>query len=168
MPSEIGCASILAAPAEADSKAEIARLRDLDLNTIRARWRTAFRRPAPLHLSRHLLFRTLAYRLQADAFGDLDKESVEILNRISAGADSDAREAVQRFKQADSRLRPGTILTREWNGHLHRVVVLAKGFSWEGKTYRSLSAVASAIAGSKWNGPRFFGLRQVSEPRGRL
>ena len=56
-------------------------------------------------------------------------------------------------------MRPGTLLTREWEGHLQRVMVLADGFSWNGKTYPSLSKVAFAITGSRWSGPRFFGLR---------
>ena len=56
-------------------------------------------------------------------------------------------------------MRPGTLLTREWDGHLHRVMVLSDGFGWNGKTYKSLSKVACAITGSRWNGPRFFGLR---------
>jgi hypothetical protein len=56
-------------------------------------------------------------------------------------------------------LRPGTILSREWNGQMHRVAVRDKGFDWNGKTYRSLSKVALAITGTRWNGPRFFGLR---------
>ena len=53
----------------------------------------------------------------------------------------------------------GTILAREWNGRMHRVTVLADGFAWSGKTYPSLSKLAFAITGSRWNGPRFFGLR---------
>ena len=56
-------------------------------------------------------------------------------------------------------MRPGTLLTREWDGQLQRVMVLADGFSWNGTTYRSLSKVAFAITGARWNGPRFFGLR---------
>ncbi len=64
---------------------EIARLRDLDLPTLRARWRTVFRRKAPEPLPRHLLFRILAYRLQAERFGDLDKETVRLLDRIASG-----------------------------------------------------------------------------------
>ncbi len=56
-------------------------------------------------------------------------------------------------------LKAGTILTREWNGHPHRVMVVDSGFAWMGKTYDSLSKVAFAITGTKWNGPRFFGLR---------
>jgi hypothetical protein len=56
-------------------------------------------------------------------------------------------------------LRPGTILSREWNGQMQRVAVLPGGFAWDGNTYPSLSQVALAITGTRWNGPRFFGLR---------
>ena len=62
-------------------------------------------------------------------------------------------------------VRPGTILAREWNGSMHRVAVLADGFAWNGKTYPSLSKIAQAITGTRWNGPRFFGLRD--KPRRR-
>jgi Protein of unknown function (DUF2924) len=57
-------------------------------------------------------------------------------------------------------LRPGTVLAREWNGQMHRVAVLADGFAWNGKTYASLSKVAFAITGTRWSGPRFFGVRE--------
>jgi hypothetical protein len=56
-------------------------------------------------------------------------------------------------------VRPGTMLAREWNGRMQRVAVLADGFAWNGKTYPSLSKIAQAITGTRWNGPRFFGLR---------
>jgi hypothetical protein len=59
-------------------------------------------------------------------------------------------------------IRPGTILSREWNGRMQRVAVVADGFAWNGKTYQSLSRVAFAITGTRWNGPRFFGLRDRS------
>ena len=62
----------------------------------------------------------------------------------------------------DVDVRPGTSLGREWNGHMQRVTVLADGFAWNGKTYPSLSQVAFAITGTRWNGPRFFGLRNNS------
>jgi Protein of unknown function (DUF2924) len=62
-------------------------------------------------------------------------------------------------------LRPGTVLGREWNGQMQRVVVLADGFAWNGKTYPSLSKVAVAITGTRWSGPKFFGLRD-KPPKG--
>jgi Protein of unknown function (DUF2924) len=138
---------------------EIARLRGLDVGELRARWRTVFRRRAPPHLPRHLLFRILAYRLQADQLGDLDADTRRVLDRIGSGPAERIDRLVADFNLAKTELRPGTLLTREWGGHLQRVMVLADGFTWNGKTYRSLSKVAFAITGSRWNGPRFFGLR---------
>ena len=136
---------------------EIARLRDFDIAGLRSRWHTVFGRPPPRHLPRHLLFRTLAYRLQTDRWGELDTESRRLLDR------SDSPEkAGQRALDLSRRtveLRPGTILSREWNGQMQRVAVLPEGFAWDGNTYPSLSQVALAITGTRWNGPRFFGLR---------
>jgi Protein of unknown function (DUF2924) len=138
---------------------EIARLRGLDVGDLRARWRTVFRRAAPPRLPRHLLFRILAYRLQADQLGDLDADTRRVLDRIGSGSSEGIGRLVAALNRSRTELRPGTLLTREWDGYLQRVMVLADGFSWNGKTYRSLSKVAFAITGSHWNGPRFFGLR---------
>ena len=138
---------------------EIARLRGLALCDLRARWRTVFRRVAPPNLSRHLLFRTLAYQLQADRYGDLDAESRKALDRLDTKTAAGVDRLVTDLKRSGSTVRPGTLLTREWAGHLHRVMVLSDGFGWNGKSYKSLSKVACAITGSRWNGPRFFGLR---------
>ena len=69
-----------------------------------------------------------------------------------------ARSAVA-LEPTKHELRPGTVLGREWNGQMHRVAVLADGFAWNGKTYPSLSKIALAITGTRWNGPKFFGLR---------
>ena len=66
------------------------------------------------------------------------------------------------LSQRTAAIRPGTLLSREWNGRMQRVAVLADGFAWNGKTYQSLSQVAFAITGTRWNGPRFFGLRDRS------
>jgi hypothetical protein len=143
---------------------EIARLRGLDVAELRARWHTVFRRRAPPHLPRHLLFRVLAYRLQADRLGDLDSDSRRLLDRIGSGPSEGIDRLVADLNRPRTELRPGTLLTREWAGHLQRVMVLADGYSWNGTTYRSLSKVASAITGSRWNGPRFFGLRDRPSP----
>jgi hypothetical protein len=141
-------------------EAEIAHLRGLDLKGFRTRWRGAFKKEAPAHLPRHLLFGVLAYRLQADRLGDLDHETAKLLDQTGV---KDSRPAmVDRLTDFDLRQRSvtaGTILVRHWNGRQQRVTVLARGFAWNGKTYASLSKVAFAITGTKWNGPRFFGLR---------
>ena len=148
-----------AVPDRASLDFEIARLRGLDIGELRARWHTVFRRRAPPHLPRHLLFRILAYRLQADRLGELDAVSRRLLDRIGSGPAERIDRLVADFNLPRTELRLGTLLTREWGGHLQRVMVLADGFTWNGKTYRSLSKVAFAITGSRWNGPRFFGLR---------
>jgi Protein of unknown function (DUF2924) len=135
--------------------AEIARLRDLDAKALRAQWQTLCGSRAPPHLPRHLLFRVIAYRLQADRFGDLDAASQRILDNWEVPEKSGKRAAQGRALT----LRPGTVLGREWSGRMHRVAVLADGFAWNGQIYPSLSRVALAITGTRWNGPRFFGLR---------
>ncbi len=136
---------------------EIARLRDLDVGALRAGWRNVFRRQPPPHLPRHFLFRMLAYRLQADRLGDLDNASRRLLDDAASPEAAGQRAVDGSRMMAD--VRPGTVLGREWNGKMHRVAVLTEGFAWNGKTYPSLSKIAFAITGTRWNGPRFFGLR---------
>ena len=136
---------------------EIGQLRDLDIEGLRRRWHAAFGRLPPSHLPRHLLFRTLAYRLQADRWGDLDGESRRLLDR--PGSPEEAGKTAIELSRRTKDIRAGTILSREWNGRMQRVAVLDDGFAWNGKTYPSLSQVAWAITGTRWNGPRFFGLR---------
>ena len=157
-----------AVPERASLDNEIARLRGLEVGDLRTRWHTVFRRRAPPQLPRHLLFRILAYRLQADQLGDLDADSRRLLDRIGSGCSEGINRLVADFNRPRTELRPGTLLTREWDGHLQRVMVLADWFSWNGKTYPSLSQIAFAITGSRWNGPRFFGLRDKAASEARL
>jgi Protein of unknown function (DUF2924) len=145
---------------------EIARLRGLDVGELQARWHTVFRRRAPPHLPRHLLFRILAYRLQADRLGDLGADIRRLLERIGSGSPDGINRLVADLNRPRTELRRGILLTREWEGHLQQVMVLAEGFSWNGKTYPSLSKVAFAMTGTRWSGPRFFGLdKPFSEGR---
>src|SRR6266404_8044369 len=143
---------------------EIAHLRGLDLKGLRARWQSVLQRPAPGHLPRHLLFAIIAYRIQADRFGDLSHETRQLLDCTGAkesGAAMSAR--LISFDQKRTELTPGTVLVREWDRRSHRVMVMADGFAWNGQTYDSLSKVAFAITGTKWSGPRFFGLRDKED-----
>src|SRR6202165_69017 len=139
---------------------EIVHLRGLDLKGLRARWRSVLQRPAPDHLPRHLLFAIIAYRIQADRFGDLDHETRQLLDRTGvkeAGTATAAR--LVSFDQRRTELTPGTVLIREWDRQSQRVMVMSDGYAWNGQTFDSLSKVAFAITGTRWNGPRFFGLR---------
>jgi hypothetical protein len=139
---------------------EIAHLRGLDLKGLRARWQSVFQKSAPAHLPRHLVFAMLAYRIQADRFGDLDHETRQFLDQTAAAESGSAITArLVSFDQKRTELTAGTVLVREWDRREHRVMVMANGFAWNGQSYDSLSKVAFAITGTKWNGPRFFGLR---------
>ena len=139
---------------------EIAHLRGLDLRGLRARWHSVFQRPPPSHLGRHLLFSIIAYQIQADRFGNLDHVTKQLLDRTKATEAALAMSArLMGHDQRRTELTPGTVLVREWNQQSQRVMVMANGFAWNGQTYDSLSKVAFAITGTRWNGPRFFGLR---------
>src|SRR5271169_191130 len=143
---------------------EIAHLRGLDLGGLRARWQSVFQRQAPAHLTRHLLSAVIAYRLQADRFGDLDHATKQVLDRtIAKGAGSTMSSRLTSFDQKRTELTAGTVLVREWDRQSQRVMVMADGFAWNGQTYDSLSKVAFAITGTRWNGPRFFGLRDKDD-----
>jgi hypothetical protein len=143
---------------------EIAHLRGLDLKGLRSRWRSVFQRVAPDHLPRHLLFAMIAYRIQADRLGDLDHETKQVLDRTDAKSTNVTMSTrLVSFDQKRTELTPGTVLVREWDRHSQRVMVMPDGFAWNGQTYDSLSKVAFAITGTKWNGPRFFGLRDKED-----
>jgi hypothetical protein len=142
---------------------EIANLRDLDLRGLRARWHSVFRRKAPDHLPRHLLYRMIAYRLQAERLGDLDRDTQRFLDRVAAGTRSGDELPAKGDHLTRHSFQPGTILVREWEGESQRVMVLDQGFAWNGTTYRSLTQIAFAMTRTRWSGPRFFGLRSRGE-----
>jgi len=110
-------------------------------------------RPAPKSLSRQLMIRILAWREQIARVGDIDAGTRAALAAALAGG-----EESQRVDGSAPAPRPGSVLLREHNGVLHRVMVLDLGYAWNGRVFASLSAVARAITGTNWNGPRFFGL----------
>jgi hypothetical protein len=136
----------------------VANLAALDLAGLRLQWRNIFGGSAPMHLPKPLLARILAYRLQADAFGDLPESVRWTLERFGDQGSPRVGQGGGDGSLCQRRIKPGSILVREWDGGLHRVMALEQGFAWDGKTYHSLSQVARAITGGHWNGPRFFGL----------
>ena len=151
-------------PPDASVLAIVANLEGLDLNGLRRQWRAHLGGEPPAHLPRWLLARVLAYRLQADAFGGLDKSIRRILRsgkEDGVGAPFDRRAPQTRDGVG---LKAGALLVREWNGKLERVMVLEEGFAWNGQTFGSLSQIAKAMTGTAWNGHRFFGLRQGKTP----
>ena len=134
----------------------VARLPELGLGELRQQWRALYKSDASPHLSRELLLRAVAYRMQEVAFGGLRPERQRQLHKI-----------VEEFNQTGEvkrhallELKSGTRLVREWRGRTHEVLVLDNGFSWQGAEYRSLSAIARKITGTAWSGPLFFGLKQ--------
>ena len=108
-----------------------------------------------------ILARTIAYRLQAETYGDLDAKSIVLLRRMAmahgVGIGDGGKEKPVR-PTARPALRPGTMLLREWNGQTHQVSVLQSGFAWNGIVYGSLSRIAREITGTSWNGFVFFGI----------
>lgn len=137
-------------------EAEILHLQSLDLDGLCRAWRAVFGKVAAAYIPKSVLQRMLAYRLQAESLGDLSRSTVQILNGIARGTGN----ADLPLAAAPGGLRPGTVLVREHDGERHHVMVVPDGFAWNGETYLSLSKVAYAITGTKWNGRRFFGLRE--------
>jgi hypothetical protein len=105
----------------------------------------------------------IAYRLQAERLGDLDRDTQRFLDQVAAGTRSGNEVQAEGNHTSRHGLHPGTILVREWDGKSQRVMVLDQGFAWNGTTYRSLTQIAFAMTGTRWSGPRFFGLRSRGE-----
>ena len=126
------------AATKATVEVEIAHLRGLDLKGLRARWLSVFQRAAPDHLSRHLLFAIIAYRIQADRFGDIDHATRQVLDRTVAKEAGPAMSArLASFDQKRTELTPGTVLVREWDRQSQRVMVMADGFAWNGRSVKA-------------------------------
>jgi Protein of unknown function (DUF2924) len=136
-----------------DIEAALNRLDDLSRDELAKLWEQRYIRPPPKSISRQLLLLSAAFALQAKAYGDLRGQTRK---RLTGGT-----EAAPRVQSAD--LKPGARLARVWNGRTHHVDVVADGYLWNGRTYRSLTAIASEITGAKWSGPRFFGLVSRSD-----
>jgi hypothetical protein len=131
-------------------EAEVDQIQALSIDELRKRWRAMFGATPPRALSKDIIARMIAYRIQEAAFGGLDRETIKLLDRLAQG---------EKPSELNRRLKVGTVLIREYEGKRHTVTVATDGFLWEEKTYSSLSTIAQVITGTKWNGPRFFGLR---------
>jgi hypothetical protein len=135
--------------------AEIASLSKLGIDELRECWKAMYGRAPSRDIGRSFLTRAIAYRLQERAYGGLKPST----RRLLARAAEETATGSSPKKLQSRRARSGTILIREWQGNAHRVTMLDDGVSFHGKHYRSLSEVAREITGSRWSGPRFFGLR---------
>ena len=134
------------------------------LALLRRQYRSLTGKPAHASVPRFLLARAVAYERQVREHGDL---SARVISALAAVANQELDRPGEPPARPDANrvapmIRPGTILVREHRNVLHRVTALESGFSWNGRTFASLSAVARAITGVRWNGPRFFGLQAKS------
>ncbi len=142
----------------ADVLGRVASLKTTPTAGLKQQWRELFGKEPPA-FNRPYLESRLAYRIQELAYGGLKPETRTRLEAL--GEQLDGGNVVLRRIRADSRPLAGTRLLREWKGVEHAVTVLADGFEWEGRPYQSLSAIARAITGTRWNGWTFFGLKAV-------
>jgi hypothetical protein len=137
-------------------EAEMRRLPDLSLNELRVRWKALFGNPAPLSLRRRFLARAVAYQMQVETYGGLSASTQKRLQAIAAGV----RQGSLDVAGIARTIRPGAQMLRQWKDQTHTVTALGDGFEWNGKTYKSLSAVAKEITGTNWNGYVFFGIKR--------
>ena len=140
-------------------EAELDRLPKLPIVDLRKRYRELYRSDPPKAFGPDLLRRSIAHRIQERAYGGLSREHQLLLDQLvkAARAKPNGRLELPR------RIKPGSELVRTWNRRTYRVVVMKDGFAFEGHTYNSLSEIAFKITGTKWNGPRFFGLRRAAD-----
>ena len=138
--------------------ARLAALKDMTVVELKAQWQALIGTPAPNN-SRSFLEQRIAYRIQELTWGGLAKPAAKLLDAL---ADEVEGKKVRHSVISDPR-NPviGTRLVREWDGAEHVITVMTDGFDWQGRRYKSLSAVARDITGTRWNGYRFFGLRDI-------
>ena len=155
-----------AQPADPAVEDELDRLATMPIVQLRVRYGQVFRTDPPKAFGPDLLRRSIAHRIQEKAYGGLSRSAQRLLDQMvkAYAAKPNGKIVLPR------RIKPGSVLVREWNGKSHRVMVLADGFGYDGGTYGNLSEIAVRITGTRWNGPRFFGLRtkrqDTDEPAG--
>ena len=136
-------------------EAELNQLPKMRIVDLRNRYRELFRTEPPPAFGPDLLRRSIAHQIQERAFGGLSREHQRLLDQLVKAARTKPNGRIE----LPRRIKPGSELVRTWNRRTYRIMVLEKGFAWEGRTFSSLSEIAFEITGTKWNGPRFFGLR---------
>jgi hypothetical protein len=137
---------------------------ELPIEQLRSMWLEQFGKPAPRSFSRILLARAIAWKMQVHEHGDISTTTRREMERLVAHSRAKRQGNVSDLPLPPAlRLVPGAQLVKVWRGDTYVVDILADGFRWEGSTYRSLSALAQAITGTKWNGMIFFGLRERAE-----
>jgi hypothetical protein len=136
-------------------EAEVARIGTMNKAELRSIWRSRYKSDPPRAFGPDLLRRSLAYRIQEEAFGGLPSRTKRELHHLIALLNKKPTARIE----LPRRIKSGAVLIREWKGKVVRVTVVDNGFLFEGKTFSSLSEIARLITGTKWNGPRFFGLR---------
>ena len=146
-------------PAQEQVEAELTKLPDCLIHELRERWRALFRGEPPPAFGPDLLRRSIAQKLQEDAYGKLSSVAQRELNRIVASL---AKNPMARL-ELPRRIMAGAVLVRDWKGTAHRVTVAENGFSYQERHYASLSEIAREIAGTRWSGPKFFGLRPTNK-----
>ena len=134
----------------------ITALEALTIADLQIEWRRLYRAAPPTRLSRDLLVRGVAYKLQEHVYGGL---SPGVRRRLRSLVESPDKQNRSRAAPTIT-LKPGTKLVREWRGHVHTVNVLDEGFDYRGQRYRSLTRIARLITGVHWSGPLFFGLNK--------
>ena len=144
-------------------EAELERLANMPIAELRKRYHELFRATPPKAFGPDILRRSIAHTIQERAYGGLSKEHRRILAQLVKVAQTKPTGRLE----LPRRIKPGSELVRTWNRRTYRVVVLEKGFAFEGRKYSSLSEIASEITGTKWNGPRFFGLRSNAGEKSR-
>jgi Protein of unknown function (DUF2924) len=153
---------LLKATVDPAVEAELGRLPATPIADLRNRYRELFRTEPPKAFGPDLLRRSIAHRIQEKASGGLSAATRRLLDQLvkAAMAKPNGRLELPR------RIKPGSELVRTWKGRSYRIMVMADGFAYDGKTFASLSEIASEITGTRWNGPRFFGLRSASTREG--
>ena len=154
-PSQLRAGGSTTATSQLELSRKIVTLTDLTAQQLRTEWRRLYRGHPP-RLSRDLLVRTIAYRMQELAYGGLSKAAQRRL--IALTKELQTKGGI--VSDPGPRIRHGARLVREWRGRTHTVVVTENGFEYAGKTYSSLSKIAQTITGAHWSGPRFFGLKR--------